>query len=230
MVSGLGSVVLAGPSGSGLTACAVEVLARHTLTERAGPTDSLAGIEPQHRYVVRVDCALIATEMLYPASSDERVRRLMADCLAEPDVYYLFDNVQWALGAGPLAQAAVVAAIERGLRCVATLQTDVFRSTRMLGTLARRTHWIELSALERAELLEILSCRARTIAAGCGIRVEPQAITSCLELSSRGAGAEPGRCLSLLEGAAALVLGSSAGRIGPDEVAAAARALVPIEH
>src|SRR5262249_39256783 len=112
-----GTVVLAGPSGAGLTACALEALAG-CLPRRAGDYPDFG------QRVVRVDCPLVATDMPYPTSTDERLRRLLADCLADPDAWYFFDDVQWPLRAGLLAQAALSAAVQRGLRALCTFQTD----------------------------------------------------------------------------------------------------------
>lgn len=206
-----GLVVLAGPSGSGLTACAAEILrlSRQSQADR--------GAVPQ---LVRLDCVLAAAETLYPAATDERIRQLLADCLALPDTWYLLDNVQWPLRGNSLAQGALIAAIERGLRGVATFQTDLARRAELLPNLSRRMHWFPLPALEPGELAEVLSLRADLLHAQNGLQVEPETLTTCLQMSSQAAGAEPARCLGLLESAAALVHGAQPGRVGPDEVAA----------
>jgi hypothetical protein len=211
---GSGLVVLAGPSGSGLTSCAEQVLqcSRQALAD--------AGAPPR---LVRLDCGLAAAETLYPSATDERMRQLMADCLAIPCVWYLLDNVQWPLRSNALAQAALAAAIERGLRGVATFQTDLAPQSELLPNLARRLHWIALPALGRAELAEVLALRADLLHAQDGLRIEPETLTTCLRAAGDGAGAEPARCLALLESAAALVRGPRPGRVGPDEVAAAGR-------
>lgn len=211
LLSGGGMVVLAGPSGSGLTACAEEVLwqSRQSL--------AASGAAP---HLVRLDCALAAAETLYPSATDERMRLLMADCLALPDTWYLLDNVQWPLQGNALAQAALIVAIERGLRGVATFQTDVTRSAELLPNLARRLHWLNLRALEHEELAEILAMRADLLHAQDRLQVEPAALTTCLKQARQAAGADPARCLGLLESAAALVQGDEPGRVSPDEVAA----------
>jgi hypothetical protein len=210
-LDGPGLVVLAGPSGSGLTCCAAEVLGRCRQRPQAGTA------APQ---IIRIDCALAASEMLYPASTDERLRRLLGECLAFPQAWFLLDNVQWPLRGGPLAQAALAVAIERRLRAIATFQTDMPRPAEMLPNLVRRMHWLELPALDSIELAEILARRAGRLKSAQEVEVEREALRTCLQMSSHCPGADPGRCLTLLEAAAALALGSKPGRIGPDEVAA----------
>ena len=110
--------------------------------------------------LIQIDGALVSTEMLYPVSTDERMRRLLAECLAMPGAWYLFDNIQWPLRGGPLAQAALSVAIERGWRGIATFQTDFARAADLLPGLLRRLHWLELPMLDSVDLAEILARRA----------------------------------------------------------------------
>ncbi len=128
--------------------------------------------------------------------------------------------MQWLLRNDALAQAALCVAIEHGLRGICTFQTDLSRPTELLPNLLRRLQWLELPALEYAELAEILAGRADRLHVEQSLHVEPETITTCLQLAGERAGADPGRCLTLLESAAALVAGTQPGRLGPDEVAA----------
>jgi hypothetical protein len=56
-----------------------------------------------------------------------------------------------------------------------------------------------------------------------GLLFEPETLTTCLQMARSVEGAEPARCLELLESAAAIVRGSRRQRVGPDEVAAVRR-------
>lgn len=210
---GPGLVVLAGAGGAGLTACAREVL-HSSQPQTEAPR------------LVHVQGELIPTSVPYPHATEGRVRLLLADCLAEPD-WYLLDNFHWPLRGGALAQAAVAAALERGLRAVATVDADTLAPGELIPALARRLHWVEVPALDTIELRALLARRAAALAEAHGMHVEPEALAACLRLAGEGAGADPGRCLHLLETAAALVGREAAGRLGPDEVAAAALTLCP---
>jgi len=205
--SGPGFVVLAGPSGSGLTACALEVLLQQAARETtSNPT--------------QIDCALVATEMLYPSSTDERFRQVLAECALEPETLYLLDNVNWVLRVGGLAQAALATAIQRGLRGLATFQCEG-DFPELLPSLVRRLHVLALPPFDTIDLLDVLGRRADVLKAQHGLTVAREALTACVQLAADGVGADPGRALSLLEAAAALALSSEAETIGPDEIAAA---------
>lgn len=211
--SGGKTTVFAGRSGSGLTSCATEVLDRLVSDQRAR--------------VIRIDSALIGTEMVYPASTDERWRQVLAECqlYRRSETWFLFDNIQWALRGGSLAQAAFATALERGLRCVCTCQTDVFNASRLLPMLARRLHWIELLPLEPEDLTEALRQRADILNEDLGVQIEPEAISAAIHQAERLPGDDPARVLQILESAAALA--DREGRVGPDEVTIAIQSAVP---
>lgn len=216
---GPGLVVLAGAGGAGLTACALEVLHR-------GRPETGTGQTAQSPRLVHVQGELVPSSVPYPLATEERVRRLLTECLAEPD-WYLLDNMHWPLRGGGLAQAAVAAALERGLRAVATVDADALTPGELIPALARRLHWIEVPALDTLELRALLARRAAALTEAIGVHVEPEALSVCLRLAGAGIGADPGRCLHLLETAAALLHRGAGGRLGPDEVAAAAQTLCP---
>jgi hypothetical protein len=205
--SGPAFVVLAGPSGSGLTACALEVLLQQAARETAS-------------HPTQIDCALVATEMLYPASSDERFRQMLAECAQEPDTLYLLDNVNWVLRVGGLAQAALATAIQRGLRGLATFQCEG-DFPELLPSLARRLHVLTLPPFDTIDLLDVLSRHAELLKAQHGLSVAREALSACVQLAVNGVGADPGRVLGLLDAAAALALSNETETIGPDEIAAA---------
>lgn len=211
-----GFVCLAGPSGSGLTACGVETLLQVSVSRspKAGERETLGG-------VVQIDCGLVATEMLYPSSTDERFRQVLAECLLEPGTLYLLDNVNWILRASILAQPALATAIQRGLRGLCTFQCEGAQFPELLPMLGRRLHVIELPPLEHADLVEILTRQGGLLKAQHGLVIERDALSACMQLADTGVGAEPGRCLSLLDAAAALALANDAESLGPDDVAAA---------
>jgi hypothetical protein len=204
---GARTVVFGGESGAGMTTCAIETLRRRL----KGSTGR----------VVRVDCALVATEMIFPASTDERFRQLLAECLADtgPETWFLFDNLQWTLRFGPLAQSALATALERGLRCVATCQIEVFSPGRLLPMLARRLHWIALPPFDADDLREILRQRAEVLAHDSRVTIPPETLTAAIRQGAASPGADPARTLSVLE--AAVALAEVEGVVGPDEVAAA---------
>src|SRR6185295_5622610 len=133
-----------------------------------------------------------------------------------PEKWFLFDNLQWALRAGALAQSALATALERGLRCMATCQTEVFSPGRLLPMLARRLHWIALPALEAEDLHEILRQRADILAHDARVTIPPETLASAIRQGDASPGADPARTLSLLE--AAVALAEPDGIVGPDEV------------
>lgn len=209
IVHGRKTLVFAGPSGSGLTSCALRVINHRLATEKSR--------------AVRVDCGLIATEMVYPASTDERFRQLLAECQlnCQPPTWFLLDNVQWPLRSGALAQAALAAALERGLQCVCTCQTDLYSFGRLLPMLARRMHWVELPALDLEDLSEILRQRADILTEEFDVSIDPQTLRAVIAMAGESPGSDPARVLDLLESAVSLA--SDGGVVGPDEVAIAAR-------
>lgn len=201
------ALVFAGESGAGMTSCAIETLCRT--------------VQRRPARAVRIDCALVPTDMVFPASSDERFRQLLADCLAivQPETWFLFDNVQWPLRTGTLAQCALATALERGLRCVCTCQTDVFAPSRLLPMLARRLHWLPLPPLEPEDVQEVVRQRADVLSHDRGISIDEAALAAVLDRRSAVLGADPARALNALEAAVALV--EEGGVVGPDEVFAA---------
>jgi hypothetical protein len=200
-------IVIAGFSGSGLTLLARQV--------------ALRGSPAVSKTCLQVDCALAATSTALPTSTDERFRQLLTDCLRAGEVRFLFDNLQWLLRAGPLAEAALVAALDRGLDAVATYVLGPTEAWHPSDALVRRMHWIALPEADNDVVYAALrNVRQRLIVARpCEIPCET--LHLCRELTAGEAG-PPDAAVRLLQRAARWSWSRENTVVSPDDVTSVA--------
>ncbi len=207
--------VLVGEAGVGKTAI-VEGLAQRLAQEAERPV-----VAPlRGKRIIEVRVADLVAGASARGEFEEQARALLRECAAHPEIILFIDEIHTLVGAGHSAGNQDAAqffktALERGeLRLIgATTDDEYSRYFARDAALDRRFQRIPVAEPSPTEAEEMLRDLTPIIEARTGVRLEPEALVSAIELSVRYIHNErlPGKAIGLLYDACARVAVPSTG-------------------
>lgn len=177
--------LLVGDAGVGKTAI-VAGLAHRIAT--GNPPPALQG-----RRIIELDVGSLVAGTRYRGDFEERLRAVLAEIEAHPEVCVFIDEVHLLVGAGAAGDSAMDAAnllkpalARGGVRLIgATTPAEYARYIERDAALARRFHPIDIGEPSAHEALEILRGVARRYEAQRGVQIADDTVVETLRLAQR---------------------------------------------
>ena len=181
--------LVAGPSGVGKT----NLL--HAVTR------SLLRFRPEWR-VLRVDLGTFMAGTLLESERENALVALLREAAEVPGAVLALELLEWAFTGVPRASAILKAALERGLKAMAT--TSFQGRERILAEpLAAKIECVDLGEPGPDAVAQILNGLREALAAYHQVEIEPALVPQVVERSLSLAGCLPAKAINLLDGAAA---------------------------
>lgn len=167
------------------------------------------------RRVLRVAASRFAAGHVFPAELDATLTIALAEAAQLKETLIVVQDLDTCLTHSPVCYAALVDALDRGMRLLATFRSsDSATIVTADAALARRLVILNVHEPQRHEVGEIL----RQYAAQSPIPVCPAAIDTAMRMADGAQHQNPAAAVGILSAAIAEAVWQNAKQVGPDEV------------